>query len=84
MENLYTFDENQLEQTIKSSNNDYENVILFGHNAAITNFVNKFGDILIDNVPTSGFVSINFDCENWKVVSNGTTVKTLFPRDLKL
>ena len=84
MEDLYTFDENQLEQTIKSFNNDYENVILFGHNAAITNFVNKFGDILIDNVPTSGFVSINFDCENWKVVSNGTTVKTLFPRDLKL
>ena len=84
MENLYTFDENQLEQTIKSSINDYENVILFGHNAAITNFVNKFGDILIDNVPTSGFVSINFDCENWNLLSKGTTVKTLFPRDLKL
>ena len=84
MDDLYTFDENQLEQTIKSCNNGYENVILFGHNAAITNFVNKFGDILIDNVPTSGFVSINFDCENWNLLSKGTTVKTLFPRDLKL
>ena len=56
MDDLYTFDENQLEQTIKSCNNGYENVILFGHNEAITNFVNKFGDILIENVPTSGFV----------------------------
>ena len=84
IDDLYTFDENQLEQTIKSCNNDYENVILFGHNAAITNFVNKFGDILIENVPTSGFVSINFHCENWNLLSKGTTVKTLFPRDLKL
>ena len=81
---LYTFDENQLEQTIKSCNNDYENVIIFGHNAAITNFVNKFGDILIENVPTTGFVSINFDCEYWKLLSKGKTEKTLFPRDLKL
>ena len=84
IEDLYTFDENQLERTIKSCNNDYKNVILFGHNAAITNFVNKFGDILIENVPTSGFVSINFDSENWNLLSKGTTVKTLFPRDLRL
>jgi len=84
MEDLYTFDENQLERIIKTCNNDYENVILFGHNAAITNFVNKFGNILIDNVPTSGLVSINFDCENWKLLSKGKTEKTLFPRDLKL
>ncbi len=84
MEDLYTFDENQLERIIKTCNNDYENVILFGHNAAITNFVNKFGNILIDNVPTSGLVSINFNCENWKLLSKGKTEKTLFPRDLKL
>jgi phosphohistidine phosphatase len=84
IDDLYTFDENQLERIIKSCNNDYENVILFGHNAAITNFVNKFGDILIENVPTSGLVSINFDCENWNLLSKGKTEKTLFPRDLKL
>ena len=84
MEDLYTFDENQLERIIKTCNTDYENVILFGHNAAITNFVNKFGNILIDNVPTSGLVSINFNCENWKLLSKGKTEKTLFPRDLKL
>jgi hypothetical protein len=31
-------------------------MLFFGHNSAITNFVNKFG-IFIDNVSTSGFVS---------------------------
>lgn len=83
-EELYTFDANVLETAIKSISDDYENVILFGHNAALTDFVNKFGDILIDNVPTSGFVSINFESLNWKIISKGTTIKIVFPRDLKL
>ena len=84
LEDLYTFDDNQLERTIKSCNNDFENVILFGHNAAITNFVNKFGDVSIDNVPTSGLVSIKFDTNHWETINKGKTQKVIFPRDLKL
>jgi len=80
---LYTFDEKDLEKTIKSCNNDYDNVILFGHNEAITNFVNKFGDVFIDNVPTSGFVSLKFDTPDWKALKKGKTLKTLFPKELK-
>ncbi len=80
---LYTFEATQLEQVVRSVDNEYENVILFGHNAAITNFVNKFGDVYIDNVTTSGFVSINFDTSDWKTVSKGKTAKVIFPRDLK-
>jgi len=83
-EDLYTFDEYQLEKVIKSLNNDLENVILFGHNAAITNFVNKFGDIFIENVPTSGLVWIKFDCEEWKLLKKGKIQKVIFPRDLKI
>jgi phosphohistidine phosphatase len=83
-EDLYTFDENQLEKSIKSLNNDFENVILFGHNAAITNFVNKFGDKFIENVPTSGLVWIKFECEDWKLIKKGITQKVVFPRDLKI
>lgn len=81
---LYTFDDRQLEKTIKSCNNDYDNVILFGHNDAITNFVNKFGNVFIDNVPTSGFVSIHFDSKNWETIDKGKTQKVIFPRDLKI
>ena len=83
-EDLYTFDENQLEKTIRSLSNDLENVILFGHNAAITNFVNKFGDIFIENVPTSGLVWIKFDCQEWKLLKKGKIQKVVFPRDLKI
>ena len=82
-EELYTFDENNLERIVKSLNNKYDNVILFGHNEAITNFVNKFGDIFIDNVSTSGLVSLQFDTDDWQNIHNGKTLKVLFPKDLK-
>lgn len=80
---LYTFDASKLEKIIKSCDNSYENVILFGHNEAITEFVNKFGDVFIDNVPTAGFVSISFTITNWMDLAKGKTNKVLFPRDLK-
>jgi phosphohistidine phosphatase len=82
-DDLYTFDENNLEKCIKYFSNDYENVILFGHNGAITNFVNKFGDIFIDNVPTSGLVWMQFETDNWEKIHNGKTIKTIFPGNLK-
>jgi phosphohistidine phosphatase len=82
-DDLYTFDENQLEKVIKSCDNLYESVILFGHNEAITNFVNKFGDSILPNVPTSGFVSIQFDEDQWSNIKKGRILKTIFPKDLK-
>ena len=82
-EELYTFDERKLEKTIKSCSDEHDNLILFGHNEAITNFVNKFGSILIDNVSTSGFVSITFEQNKWDDIANGITKKVIFPKDLK-
>ena len=82
-EELYTFDERKLEQIIHSCSDDYDHLIVFGHNEAITNFVNKFGNIFIDNVSTSGFVNIIFEQNSWREIKNGTTKKVIFPRDLK-
>lgn len=79
---LYTFDAYKLEEIVKSCPNHVENLILFGHNNAITDFVNKFGDIYIENVPTSGFVLIIFDTNNWANFKKGTTDKIIFPRDI--
>lgn len=82
-EDLYTFDERKLEQIIKSCSDEYEHLIVFGHNEAITFFVNKFGSILIDNVSTSGFVNLVFDANSWNELEKGTTKNVVFPRDLK-
>ncbi len=82
-EDLYTFDDKKLTEIIKKCENRYDNLILFGHNEAITNFVNKFGNLFIENVPTSGVVSLQFDIENWNDLKKGSTLKTVFPRDFK-
>lgn len=80
---LYTFDERELETVIRSFDDRDQNVILFGHNEAITNFVNKFGDVMIDTVATSGFVKLAFAADKWAEIDNGKTTNVLFPRDLK-
>lgn len=79
---LYTFECIQLEKIIRSFTNGNDCVILFGHNAAITDFVNKFGSIFIANVPTSGVVILNFDTNFWEDIKKGTTHKTIFPKHL--
>ena len=82
-DDLYTFDEKKLENIIKGCDNKYDNLILFGHNEAITNFVNTFGNLPVANVPTAGFVSISFNVEDWNAIDGGITQKILFPSDLK-
>ncbi|MBL7885985.1 MAG: histidine phosphatase family protein [Flavobacterium sp.] len=79
---LYTFDYKQLERIIKTCPDSCDSLVVFGHNNAITDFVNKFGDIFIDNVPTSGLVSLNFDSNSWSTISKGKTNTILFPRDI--
>lgn len=80
---LYTFDSKSLENIIKNCDNQFDNLILFGHNDAITNFVNIFGNLAVDNVKTAGFVSLSFNENDWKNITRGTTEKVLFPSDLK-
>lgn len=80
---LYDFAGYNLIDFIKSCEEGMDNLMIFGHNHAITDFVNTYGDQVIDNVPTSGFVKIQFDITHWKDLQKGKTIQTLFPRDLK-
>ncbi|WP_452221944.1 SixA phosphatase family protein [Lacinutrix salivirga] len=80
---LYDFSGDSLIEVIKSTQNSVNILMLFGHNYALTNFVNSYGNLVIDNVPTSGFVEIDFDINSWKNLNRGKTVRRVFPKDLK-
>ncbi|GGG49886.1 SixA phosphatase family protein [Bizionia arctica] len=82
--NLYDFSGENLIKTIKAVSNDIETLMVFGHNEALTYFVNNFGDRYIENVPTSGLVIIEFQVDSWKYIYKGETVKIIFPRDLRI
>jgi phosphohistidine phosphatase len=79
VEELYTFDAKNLERFVKKINPIYTSVFLFGHNNAITDFVNKFGDLFIPNVPTAGWVTIEFEAENWASITKGKTIRFITP-----
>jgi len=80
---LYTFDCKVLCNFIKNINNQHESLILFCHNNAITDFVNKFGDTYIENVPTAGVVFLEFTQDDWNLIQNGKVKKKIFPKDYK-
>ncbi|MGS2726350.1 SixA phosphatase family protein [Psychroserpens sp. BH13MA-6] len=82
-EDLYDFGGDNVITFLKSLDENYQKVMIFGHNHAFTSICNIFGDKFIDNVPTSGLVVIDFEVNTWKDIKKGITKLTIFPRDLK-
>lgn len=80
---LYDFAGSNLHRVITECDVNVNNLMVFGHNHAITAFVNTFGNISIENVPTCGVVQIQFNIKDWKDLNKGETIKTLFPKELK-
>jgi len=79
---LYTFDSSSLTKSIKKCEDSVPSLIIFGHNNAITDFVNKFGNKFIEKVPTSGVVMLEFETDSWNFLNDGRIIETMFPKDL--
>lgn len=80
---LYDFRGTGVMKVIKTLDDNLNTVMLVGHNHAFTSIANMLGDSYIENIPTCGFVKIQFKEDHWKDVSTGETALTIFPRDLK-
>lgn len=80
---LYDFSGRNVIDIIKNLNDGLERVMIVGHNHAFTSIANMLGNTYIDNVPTCGFVQLEFDISSWKNVATGKTIMTVFPKDLK-
>jgi len=68
-ESLYTFNSSRLLSVIYELPDTFDNIILVGHNPALTSVVNHFG-FVIDNVPTSGVVAFDCDINCWSSISD--------------
>lgn len=80
---LYDFSGNHVVDFVRSLPENQNTVIIFGHNHAFTHIANSLGSQHIENVPTSGFVHLQFTEKSWASISQGTTVQTIFPKQLK-
>lgn len=81
---LYDFGGQNVLRIIKELNNSVDRVMIVGHNHAFTSIVNMLGNKYVENVPTCGFLMIEFDSDNWSTIKGGNTKKIIFPRNLKL
>lgn len=80
---LYTFDETDLLEFIHQCDDSISSLMLFGHNPAMTNLVNQLGDDVIDNLPTTGLVVLQFETDSWKEINKGKTLVKLFPKTFR-
>lgn len=67
----------QLEDQFYDLSDQYQSVMIVGHNPAFTNFANLFLDTKIDWLPTSGIVCIEFDTNHWDRIFE-SDLKTCF------
>ena len=82
---LYHADADSIYSTLLDLPDDIDSVMLFGHNPTLTYFVNNYLRPEIDNLPTSGVVSIGFRTDKWeKVIDAKFRINfVVFPRMLK-
>lgn len=80
---LYDFSGNYVLEFVKSLPDELNTILVFGHNHAFTHIANSLGSTHIENVPTGGFVHLQFNEQSWTSISKGTTIGTIFPKQLK-
>ena len=80
-ENIYESSSTGLLKIIQGLDDNYNSVMMFGHNPAFTMLNNYLTDRHIDNIPTCGVVGINFN-SSWKKVGSesGKTFFFIYPK----
>lgn len=65
---LYETSTEKVLELVKDTGDDYGSLMIFGHNPDVTALTNHFIKTPIDNVPTSGAVTLKFSSPSWKTI----------------
>jgi phosphohistidine phosphatase len=77
-ESIYMGYVEELVQIVRSVDDRYSNLMLFGHNPSFTMLANRFLVKGIENIPTAGIVSLSFPAPKWKDVDRIRPDKEIF------
>ena len=80
---LYDFSGGQVVEHIRSCDQVIDRLMVFGHNNAMTNIVNTYGNQYTDNVPTCGVTALTFAIDDWRNLKPGKTIFSCTPKGLK-
>ncbi len=65
---IYESAVSELLRIINNTPDIHNSIMIFGHNPTFTMASNFLSNKFIDNIPTCGFVKIDFDVKSWKEV----------------
>ena len=51
---------------IESLTDEFESILVFGHNPTFTRIANRFSYHIIPNVPTAGMFAVQFETDEWR------------------
>ena len=86
LDELYHASYSEIIKIISKIENNFNNIMVIGHNPGLTELINHFTDMRIYNIPTSGIIKVEFEEDKWsKITENkGKIVYKKFPKELKL
>lgn len=78
-DDLYTFESNEILKWCRKLPDKQSEVVIIGHNPALTDFCNKMvGKLAVSNMPTSSYVQLSFAIDSWKDLATGTATLECF------
>jgi phosphohistidine phosphatase len=77
-EDIYKADKRELLVVIKNIPNQFDKVLILGHNPTITDLVNMLSPELIPDIPTAGIVALRFACATWREISRDNAALHFF------
>lgn len=75
---IYLADHGTILTIIDNMPNEFNRVMIFGHNPGLTNLANVLTGETLGNIPTAGTVKINFDVDSWEEVTPGSGTLEFF------
>ena len=83
LKDLYQAETEKIIQIIRSTSNEVDSLMIFGHNPGFTDVVNKLSNLSLGNLPTSGLVKIVFKVDKWKRIDKVSLVDESYEFPLK-
>ncbi|MFQ5995007.1 MAG: histidine phosphatase family protein [Acidiferrobacterales bacterium] len=83
-EDIYAAGPRELIEVIRGFDDQYQQIMLVGHNPALTDLVNQLAGSDIENMPTCGVAVLRFETDTWATVETGTAKLLEFDYPKKL
>ncbi|MCX6186650.1 MAG: histidine phosphatase family protein [Bacteroidetes bacterium] len=78
---IYLSNVSDLLHLIRDFDESFSNIIIVGHNPAVTSIIGYLTPNFIEHLPTAGFAYIEFDVKSWKLINqlSGKLLSVEFP-----